>query len=111
MKQMKISNVRIKGIVCAIPKKIVGNEDFEKYFSTEDIDKITKMTGVKTRHIADDNTCTSDLCIISAKTLMEDLDWSPETVDGIIFVSTQNRLPATSCVIQDKLDYHRMHGI
>lgn len=105
MKQMKISNVRIKGIVCAIPKKIVGNEDFEKYFSTEDIDKITKMTGVKTRHIADDNTCTSDLCIISAKTLMKDLDWAPETVDGIIFVSQtpDYRLPATSCVIQDKL--------
>ncbi|NLZ54225.1 MAG: ketoacyl-ACP synthase III [Thermoanaerobacteraceae bacterium] len=105
MIQARIPKVRISGIACAVPKNIVGNENFEQYFSTEDIDKITKMTGVKTRHIADEDTCTSDLCIIAAKTLMKDLGWAPDRVDGIIFISQtpDYRLPATSCIVQDKL--------
>jgi len=63
------------------------------------------MIGVKTRRIAESSTCTSDLCFVAAKKLIEDLNWTPETIDGIIFVSQtpDYRLPATSCSIQERL--------
>lgn len=105
MIQTLASNVNIKGIVCAVPKNIVKNEDFEKYFPKGDIDKITEMTGVRARRVADSGICTSDLCVAAAAKLMEELNWPADTIDGIIFISQtpDYRLPATSCVIQDKL--------
>lgn len=105
MRQTKVSNVRISGIVCAVPKNTVDNNAYQKQFSLEDIEKSTQMTGVKTRCIVEGNTCTSDLCTLAAQQLMEDLHWSPETIDGIIFVSQtpDYRLPATSCDIQGRL--------
>jgi len=105
MIQTLASNVNIKGIVCAVPKNIVKNDDFEKYFPKEDINKITEMTGVKERRITNSDTCTSDLCTAAAAKLIEELDWPADTIDGIIFISQtpDYRLPATSCVVQDKL--------
>lgn len=105
MKQTKVNNVKIKGIVCAVPKEIMNKEKFEKHFSPKDIEKTTKMTGVRTIHIADKDTCTSDLCSLSARDLMMDIKWEPETIDALIFVSQtpDYRIPATSCIVQERL--------
>lgn len=105
MKQAKLPNVKISGIICAVPKNTIENKEFEKVFSLEDIEKSASITGVKTRRIVESNTCTSDLCTAAACRLMEDLNWAPETIDGIIFVSQtpDYRLPATSCIIQERL--------
>lgn len=63
------------------------------------------MTGVRSRRIADKDTCTSDLCVVAAQKLMSDLHWEPSSIDGIVLVTQtpDYRLPATSCVIQDRL--------
>lgn len=105
MKQNALKNVRILGIQCAVPRNVICNEFFTTTFSRMDVEKTTEMTGVKSRHFVDQNTCTSDLCIIAAKKLMSDLSWEPSSIDGIIFLSQtpDYRLPATSCVIQDIL--------
>jgi len=105
VKQTKLSNVKIRGIICAVPRNNVDNKAFETVFSPEDIEKSANMTGVRIRRIAEGSICTSDLCTAAAHKLMEDLSWEPETIDGIIFVSQtpDHRLPATSCIIQERL--------
>jgi 3-oxoacyl-[acyl-carrier-protein] synthase-3 len=95
---------RIAGVVSCLPPRIVDNAQFEAKFG-DAVAEVTKMTGVKARHYAEDGVTTSDLCEVAARKLFEKLGWAPETVDGIIFISQSPDypLPATSCLLQDRL--------
>lgn len=106
MKQKELENVRICGIQCAVPRKVIPNEDFLSVFTEGEINKAVALTGVSGRRFADTSLCASDLCIEAARKLMEELDWDPSSVDGIVFVTQtpDYRLPATSCMIQEALD-------
>jgi 3-oxoacyl-[acyl-carrier-protein] synthase-3 len=65
------------------------------------------MTGVQSRYWVEGGMTTSDLCAASAGRLIEKLEWAPDSIDGIIFVSQtpDYRLPATACVLQDRLGF------
>lgn len=99
-------NVEIKGIVSAVPKNKVNNFDLTNLFEKEELEKTIKLTGVKSRHIATEQICTSDLCVAAAKNLLDDIIWAPETIDCLIFVSQTPDyiLPATSCSIHQRLN-------
>ena len=55
--------------------------------------------------MAPDNVCSSDLCLVAARRVLTQLDWAPETVDGLIMVtqSPDYFLPSTACVIHKEL--------
>jgi len=100
-----IRDVEIKGIACAVPEQIVNNESYIDRFGEENVRKFIKMTGVKTRHVARDEQCTSDLCYVAAVRLLEKLGWKPETVDALILITQtpDYAIPATACVLQHRL--------
>lgn len=100
-----LKNVEIKGIACAVPQRIVNNEDYFGVFGEESVRKFMKMTGVKTRHVAMDEQCTSDLCYVAAKSLMEKLSWEPSSIDALILITQtpDYAVPATACVLQYRL--------
>lgn len=96
-----VGNARVKGVVACVPPRRVGNDVFIEQFG-EGVAEVTKMTGVVHRHWVDAGTTTSDLCAAAAGTLMAGLDWSPDTIDAILFISQtpDYRLPATATVLQ-----------
>ncbi|MFS0774382.1 ketoacyl-ACP synthase III [Sphingomonas sp. 1P08PE] len=98
------SGSRIVGVVSCVPSRRIENEHFLERFGNK-VHDVVKMTGVKTRHWVDDGVTTSDLCAAAAERLLDSLGWERDSVDGIIFVSQtpDYRLPATSCVLQDRL--------
>lgn len=100
-----LKNVEIKGIACAVPDRIVNNEDYYDVFGEESVRKFINMTGVKTRHVAIDEQCTSDLCYIAAKSLMAKLQWEPSSIDALILITQtpDYAVPATACVLQYRL--------
>lgn len=100
-----LRNVDIAGVVCAVPSNVRSNTDFQVEFSNDEIESVSRMTGVRSRRIADDNTCASDLCAISAERLMKDLGWEKGSIDALVFVSQTPDyvLPPTACVLQDRL--------
>ena len=100
-----LKNVEIKGIACAVPERIVNNEENYSIFGEENVKKFINMTGVKTRRVAIDEQCASDLCYTAAKKLMERLKWEPSTIDALIFISQtpDYAVPATACVLQYRL--------
>jgi 3-oxoacyl-[acyl-carrier-protein] synthase-3 len=104
-----IQGIRIAGLSVAEPEIVSGFEDVAQVFGEETALKIKKNTGVQTRHIAPSSMCASDLCEAAARQLLEDLDWSSESVDLVIFVSQtpDYRLPATACVLQGKLGFSK----
>jgi 3-oxoacyl-[acyl-carrier-protein] synthase-3 len=71
----------------------------------EQASKIAKMTGVYSRRVASAETCASDLCYAAAESLMRNLNWAPDSVEGL-FLVTQNpdyMFPGSACSLQQRL--------
>lgn len=100
-----LKNVEIKGIACAVPEHIVQNEEYNEVFGAESVQKFINMTGVKQRHVALDEQCTSDLCYVAATRLMDKLNWQPSSIDALILVTQtpDYAVPASACVLQHRL--------
>lgn len=100
-----IKDVAIKGIACAVPDHIVRNEEYSNVFGAENVQKFINMTGIKTRHVALDKQCASDLCYVAAKKLLEKIEWEPSSVDALILITQtpDYAVPATACVLQHRL--------
>jgi 3-oxoacyl-[acyl-carrier-protein] synthase-3 len=99
-----IPDIRIAGIAASVPKKEVSNRD-AKLLSEKEQENFIRTVGVEKRRVADPGMATSDLCYEAAESLMAGLDWKPEEVELLIFVS-QSRdylIPATAGILQDRL--------
>lgn len=101
---LKIENVKIVGVAAAVPKNIEYTSKYE-LFSTSECSKFIESVGVNERRIADQNICTSDLCLSAAERLLDDLKWDKDEIELLIFVShtPDFKLPATSCLLQHRL--------
>jgi len=99
-----INNVKIAGMAAAVPAKVVSNLDY-KWISVKERQQIVKTIGVESRHIADKNQTTSDLCFAAASKLLEDLGWRRDDISGLVFVSQSMDyiIPANSPQLQDRL--------
>ena len=97
---VKVNNVKISGIASCVPKEVINNNDLTDNF------KLINSIGVKQRRVVLGKQSTMDLCIEAAEKLIKELHLSKESIDAVIFVSQtpEYQLPATACIIQDKLD-------
>lgn len=100
---LEFKNVRIAGMSAGVPKRVVSNLEIENLSVDYDNAAFVELTGVKERRI--DDLTTSDLCIPAAEKLIEDLQWEKSEIGALFFVSqnTDYILPATACIVQDKL--------
>ncbi len=100
-----LNNVDIKGIACAVPEPVKKSEEYTDIFGEENIQKFINMTGIRTRHVAVEEQCASDLCYVAAKKLMEKLDWEPSSIDALLLITQtpDYAVPATACVLQHRL--------
>ncbi|MCB9194605.1 MAG: ketoacyl-ACP synthase III [Flavobacteriales bacterium] len=100
-----IKNIRIEGISNCVPSRSVSNEDYDLIGETER-KLLIKTTGIKSRRVANEGTCASDLCYEAAEKLIKDLNWNKNDIDLLIFVSQSSDyyLPATSIILQNRLN-------
>ncbi len=101
----------ITGIGSYVPARVLTNHDLEKMVDTSD-EWITTRTGVRERRIADGDECTSDLGAKAARRALKAAGVSPEQVDLIVVATCtpDMQLPATACLIQQKIGAHRAAG-
>lgn len=101
----RFTNVGITAISACVPKFVFKNSDLEYLMSKDEVNKLINTIGIKEKRFADDDTCSSDLCLKAAKQLMEDNNISPESIDMLLFLSlTPDYVtPPTSSILQDKL--------
>ena len=92
-----IPNVVLKGVTACVPPFIDENHR-STLMSPEEMKKLIESIGVERKHIADQDTCTSDLCYKAAEKLIAELNWRKDEIDCLIFVSQTPDyiLPATS---------------
>jgi len=65
-----MTRARIIGIGAYAPKRILTNEELERMVETSD-EWIVQRTGIRERHIVDENEATSDLAIRAAQQALE----------------------------------------
>lgn len=104
-REVTTGGARIAGVVACVPSLALENSHFHGQFGETGVNEVIKMIGVQTRRRADAATTTRDLCRAAGKHLLTSLDWAPDSIDALIFVSQTPdfRLPATACALQDDL--------
>ena len=95
---------KIKGCGSYLPEKVLTNADLESILDTTD-EWITTRTGIKKRHIVDEDQFTSDLAYEAAKIALTDANLQPSDIDLIIVATTtpDKVFPSTACILQKKL--------
>jgi len=104
MPAFTIDGVRLVGLATAVPGTRAQVQPTSAV-PAEDLAKIMASTGVRGRHVAGADICTSDLCAAAAERLLERLGWERASVDLLIFVSQTPDyvLPATACSLHGRL--------
>lgn len=95
--------VKIAGTGSFLPEKVVDNFEIARMVDTSD-EWIQTRTGIRTRHIATDETVAS-MATEAAKRAVENAGITPEEIDLIIVstVSAEQSLPCVACEVQKSL--------
>lgn len=104
---MSIATARravIKGTGSALPRTRVSNAELSKKVDTTD-EWIVERTGIKFRHIAQDDETTSSLATEAARKALEVSGMSAGDIDLIVLATAtpDQTFPATATIVQDKL--------
>ncbi len=94
----------ITGWGMAVPSKVLTNADLEKMIDTDD-EWIQSRTGIRQRHIANDEESTASLAKDAALNALRVANLNPADID-LIIVSTsspEHLFPATACLVQDRI--------
>ena len=91
------AGVALRGTGVCIPPKVVTNDDLSRMVDTND-EWITQRTGIKTRHVVDNGTKTSDLAADAVKDACADAGIAVAELDLLLCATmTQDMVcPATA---------------
>ena len=105
MSFIQFEGVGITAMSAAVPKRVVINREYTEVFPEEEAAEIVDKTGIEQRRFADENTCSSDLCLAAAEKLVADNNINKEDIDLLVFISQtpDYRMPATSVTLQHRL--------
>jgi len=97
-------SAEIKGLGMYVPPRILKNQDLEKFLDTSD-EWITKRTGIKERHIAEEWDRASDIALPAAKEAIQNAGLKPEDIEAVIVATSTPDMtfPSTACYLADKL--------
>ncbi len=94
----------ITGWGMAVPSRVLTNTDLEKMVDTDDA-WIQSRTGIRQRHIANEDDSTATLAQDAALNALRVANLNPADVE-LIIVSTsspEHTFPATACLVQDRI--------
>ncbi|PBQ30970.1 3-oxoacyl-ACP synthase [Sphingobacteriaceae bacterium] len=99
-----IPHIAVKGIAAAVPKSTASNLTLTGY-SEEELHKLVSTLGIKTRRVAQEDQCASDLCIAAAEKLISEMAWDKNDIQVLFFVTQtpDYPLPGSSLHIQERL--------
>lgn len=105
---VEVNNIKIKGLTVCVPHNVVENSSYSVVPESER-QAFIQAIGIERRRVADQNVCTSDLCFKAAEDLINELGWSKDEIQLLVFISQtpDYRMPATSCVLQHRLGLPR----
>ena len=105
MASFAITGVALSGLSSAVPENRVDVGHLAERFGSVEAQRISESIGIRSRPIAPEGLCASDLCYAAAENLIEHLGWERSSIEAVIFVSQtpDHQLPATACFLQNRL--------
>ena len=106
MNFFEFKGIKIAGMATAVPDRHQKISDYNHLFADGEVEKFCAATGIYEKYNAYGvGTTTSDLCVVAAKKLFEELKIDKNTIDGLIFITQTPDyfVPPTSCIIQYRL--------
>jgi len=105
MATFSVSGAAVRGIATSVPQARFNNITDTKTLPSDEVRKIVAMAGVVERRVAGDTITSSDLCYAAARSLLQGLDWTPESVDALVMVTQTPDyfMPSSSCILQKRL--------
>ena len=99
---------KIIGTGAYAPKRILTNADLEKMVETNDA-WIQQRSGIRERHVVDENESTSDLAVNAARQALERANLVPEDIDFIVVGTTTPDMffPSVGNIVQHRLGCRR----
>lgn len=104
MAQATVKQVRLAGLVSAVPSQVVSNLDCPPE-KRQERERLVRNIGIDTRRVCGEGVVFSDLALEAAEKLIAGLGWAKEEVQALIVVtqSPDYPIPATAIILQDKL--------
>lgn len=105
MAAQKLRSV-IRSTGAYLPERVLSNSELEKMVDTTD-DWIVQRSGIKTRHIADEDQTTADLAIAAGRSALERSGLLAADIDGVIVATTtpDQTFPAVAVKVQAALGF------
>ena len=102
---LEYEGVGISAMAAAVPRTIVNNYEYTRYFPADQVKEVVDKIGIYERRFADADTCSSDLCLAAAERLIGDNSVERSEIDLLVFISQTPdfRMPATSVILQHRL--------
>ncbi len=97
---------RINSIEYYLPEEVVSSAQLAQEFPDWPVEKIEAKTGIRQRHVARQDECSSDLGFEAARKLFESGACRPDQIDFVLFCTQTPDffLPTTACLLQHRLD-------
>jgi 3-oxoacyl-[acyl-carrier-protein] synthase-3 len=95
----------IEAIACYLPKRAMTNDDFAKVHPEWNVARAERATGIKSRRVEEHNVPASAMAVRAAEKLFR-ITGTPKNEIDLTIVVTQSgdyRMPATACLVQDRL--------
>lgn len=104
MPHLEFASCTIRGLACTVPRAQLSTSELASRLGSSAA-RIESITGIRSRRIAPDGICASDMCADAASRLLDQLGWSRDSIDAVVFVSQSQDyfLPATACLLQHRL--------
>jgi 3-oxoacyl-[acyl-carrier-protein] synthase-3 len=102
----------ILGIEYFLPDAILTNEELVAEYKTWTSEKISKKTGIESRHIAGKDETAVDLGCWAAKKLIESRIVDQNDIDFLVLItqSPDYLLPTSACILQNRLGLSKKCG-
>lgn len=105
MAQSTLHNVRFAGMASCVPHRVIDNLRDCPPSRRSERERLVRNIGIQTRRICQEWQCFSDLALVAAEKLMEELQWQREEIGALIVVtqSPDYLIPATAIILQNRL--------
>lgn len=105
MSKLTTTKVRIAGMSACVPDIVEDNLALPIFNSPEEAAKIIASTGIKRHRAVPDGVTASDLSIPAVERLLQDLNWTADSIDCLFYVCTSRDYiaPQTACILQSRL--------
>lgn len=103
------AKISLLGISATVPANSVELSEYEALFGKKLVRRIKLATGINRIRVAPRGVCASDMAFDCADRLLTAMSFDRSKIGGLIFVSQSPdyQLPATSCLLQDRLNLRR----